>query len=198
MKKIAIFIFLNSVFGFSQTKELCDLAFSNKDNFDILKIFKGKIPNEFKIIDSTEIWNPKIFYLENTNLNDKNVMSEIANDEHHPYHFAYLFSDKLLDIKINETEKIRLSKLAENIKSNKFEIKGKNYETVKRFRGKKGFYFFITEPIYSENGKFSFLEISIKNLGEKWDEYFGILIIMFEKNESGKWNQIGIKKHLIL
>ena len=202
MKKITIFIFLYSVFGFSQTKELCDLAFSKKDNFDILKIFKGKIPNEFKIIDTTENWNPKIFYLENLNLNDKNVMAEIENDEHHPYHFAYLFSDKLLDIKVNETEKIRLSNIAKNIKSKNYELKGKNYETVKQFKQKKGFYFLITEPIYSENGEFSFLKISIKNkdifLGEKWDEYFGVLIIMFEKNQYGKWNQIGIKKHLIL
>ena len=190
------------MFGFSQTNELCDLVFSKKDNFDILKIFEDKIPKEFKIIDTTETWNPKTFYLENIDLNDKDVMAEIEKEEHHPYHFAYLFSDKLLNIKVNEIEKKRLSEIAQNIKSKKIELKGENYETVKQFKQKKGFYFLVTEPIYSENGKIAFLEISIKKkdvfLGEKTDDYFGVLIIMFEKNESGNWNQIGIKKHLIL
>ena len=190
------------MFGFTQTKELCDLAFSKKENFSILKIFGDKIPNEFKIIDSTETWNPKTFYLEDINLADKNVMAEIEKDEHHPYHSAYLFSDKFLDYKVDENEKIRLSKIAQNIKSKKIEIKERNYQIVKQFKPKKGFYFLITEPIYTGNGKFAFLEISIKKkdifLGEKTDDYFGVLILMFEKTESGNWNQIGIKKHLIL
>jgi hypothetical protein len=202
MKKILILLFLNSIFGFSQTKELCDLVFSKKENFDIIEIFKGKIPNKFRIIDTTETWNPQVFYLENLNLNDKNVLAEIEKEEHHPYHYSYLFSNKLLDVKLNETEKISLSKKAQKSKSTKIQLKGENYETVERFKQKKGFYFLIAEPIYSEGEKFAFLAIIIKNkglfLGEDWDEYYGVLTIMFEKNADKKWNQIGIKKHLIL
>jgi hypothetical protein len=202
MKKLLFLISLCSTIGFSQTKELCDLAFSKKDNFKILTLFDDKIPNSFQIIDSTEAWIPEIFFLENVNLKDKIVMEEIERDEHHPYHYAYLFSDELLDSKIEEKEKLRLSQIAKNSKSKKIEIQGENYKTIKKFKRKKGFYFFVSEPIYSENEKFAFLRISIKRkyqfLGEKSDDYFGNLIIMFEKNEIGKWYQIGIKKSVIL
>ena len=188
--------------GFSQTNELCDLVFSKRENFDIIEIFKGKIPHKFNIIDTTQTWNPEVFYLENLNLNDKNVLAEIEKEEHHPYHYIYLFSNKLLDVKLNETEKINLSKKAHKSRSYNIQLKGENYETVKRFKQKKGFYFLITEPMYSENEKFAFLSIIIKDkglfLGDDWDEYFGVLTIMFEKNTDRKWNQIGIKKYLIL
>ena len=202
MKKTFIFFYLITISTFSQTKELCDIAFSKKENFEILKIFKDKIPNKFEIIDSTETWNPKTFYLENTNLDDQNVMKEINKDEHHPYHFAYLFADKSLNKLIENSEKVKLSKVAIEIKSKKISLKGENYETVKEFNKKKGFYFLITEPIYSTNRNYAFLDISIKKkdkfLGEKIDDYFGNIIIMFLKNENGNWEQIGIKRNVIL
>jgi hypothetical protein len=51
----------------------------------------------------------------------KMLWQKLKNDEHHPYHFAYLFLIKLLDIKANETEKL-ISKIAQNIKSIKIEL----------------------------------------------------------------------------
>lgn len=35
-------------------------------------------------------------------------------------------------------------------------------------------------------------------LGEKKDDYFGVLKIIFEKDENGIWKQIGNYDHLIL
>jgi hypothetical protein len=202
MKQITFLLLFYSVIGFSQTKDLCDLVFSRKDNFDIIKTFNGIIPDDFKIIDTTAAWNPKTFYLDDLNLNSNDVLAEIEKDDHHPYHHTYLFSDKLLDNKVSVTEKIRLSKIAQNTKSNRIELKGENYATIKEVELTKGFYFLITEPIYSENGKFAFLKVIIKDkfnfLGKEMNQYFGRITIMFEKNEMEKWNQTGIKKFLML
>lgn len=200
MKKLILILSLYSAIGFSQDKELYDLAFSNINNFKMLSIFNDKIPRNFQIIDSTITWNSKIFYLENVNLNDSLVMKEIEREEHHPYHSLYLFSDKFLNSKINDEEKQNLSQIATKILSIKINFNDKHYRTVEKFKIKKGFYFFVSEPIYSTDNKFAFLEIFInkKNrfLGEKLDDYYGRVTIMFEKNSLGKWNQLGMKPTL--
>lgn len=200
MKKLLFLIILQSLSGFSQDKELCDLAFSNKDNFRMLSTFSEKIPKKFKIIDSTITWNSKIFYLENINLNDSLVMKEIEKDEHNSFHSSYLFSNKILDSKIDLIEKQRLSKIARKIKSKKTNIYGANYITIQKFKFKKGFYFFVSEPIYTKNNRFAFLKIDIqrkyKFLGERLDEYLGNLVIMFEKNQDKKWSTIYIHSRI--
>jgi hypothetical protein len=202
MRKIIIVIYFLSLSVYSQTSELCDLAFSKKENFSFLTIFDEKIPDKFLIIDSTLIWNSKTFFLENTNLKDQSVIDKINVDEHHPYHSMYLFSEKALDDLIADNEKEKLSQITASIKSKKIQLKGSNYETIKKFKRRKGFYFLISEPMYSTSEKFAFLEITARRkgtfLGEKEDECFGYITIMFQKNGNGKWEQIGAKKNVIL
>ena len=86
------------------------------------------------------------------------------------------------------------------ISSKKNQIQGRNYNTIEKFDG-KGFYFLVSEPLYSTNEKFTFLYIVAKRksifLDEDWDEYFATFTIMFQKSDKEKWEQIGIKKHFI-
>ena len=59
----------------------------------------------------------------------------------------------------------------------------------------------MSEPVYSSNNQFAFVEVDIKSKGvfldEKTDEYFGVLKIIFSKDANGIWKQIGNYGHLI-
>jgi hypothetical protein len=187
---------------YSQTKELYDLAFSNKDNFSLFKFFGGKIPRRFVIIDTTERWNPETFFLKGLDLKDPKVVEDLINEEHHPYTNSYLFIDKKLDSLISNDEKKYLSDLAERSVSTKTTLKGTKYRIADKFKKRKGLYFLITDPIYSSDKQFAFGQILIRRkeifMGDKMDEYFIFLTIMFQKNKEEKWTQIGIKEHPIL
>ena len=200
MKNLIYLLFLISFSAISQSKELYDLAFLKKENFELLKIMDDKIPKKFLIIDSTIVWQPKTFYLENIDLKDPKVIEEINKEEYHYYHSLYLFTDKTLDLLIEDNEKKKLSEKANLISSKKIQIQGSNYNSIKKF-DKKGFYFLVSEPLYSTNEKFAFLYIVAKRksifLDEDWDEYFATFTIMFQKSDNEKWEQIGIKKHFI-
>ena len=91
--KLNLFIILNILF---RDFSIYDLAFSKKENFELLKIMGDKIPRKFLIIDSTIVWQPKTFYLENVDLKDPKVVEEIKKEEHHYYHSLYLLLTKLL------------------------------------------------------------------------------------------------------
>ena len=196
-----IFIMIGNL-CFSQTDSFYKIIFENEDNFRIIKILDGKIPKKFILVDSTITFYPKSFWLDNVNLKDEKVIKEIANDEHHPFNNVYIFSQNDYDNLINDDEKKYLSIACQNIKSKSIKITEKKYFTVSNTNKIKGFYFLISEPVYTSNNKFAFIEVDIKNkstfLGEKTDDYFGVLKIIFEKDENGIWKQIGNYDHLIL
>ncbi|SKB27128.1 hypothetical protein [Daejeonella lutea] len=193
--------FISSV-CFSQTNELYTLAFKKKENFKILSAFNQRIPETFEVINTTEKWNPQTFFLKDLDLRNPKVIDSLKYEEHHPYLFAYLFSNPKLDALIPDAEKERLSKRASQIKPSKIAFKGNGFQLVERFNKPLGFYFLIASPVYSTDNRYAFLKISVKEkrvfLDEKMDDYYAILTIMFEKDLNGKWKQIGIKDHLIL
>ena len=195
-----IFLMIGN-FCFSQTDELYKIIFENEENFRILKILNGKIPKKFILVDSTVTFYPKSFWLD-INLKDEKVMKEIKDDEHHPYNNVYIFSQNEYNNLFSDDEKKYLSNVSENAKSRKIKITEKKYFTVDVTKKVKGFYFLISEPIYTSNNKFAFVEVDIKQKstfsGEITDDYFGVLKIIFEKDENGIWKQIGNYDHLIL
>lgn len=200
-KLIYLMFLMIGNFCFSQTDELYKIIFENEENFRILKILNGKIPKKFILVDSTVTFYPKSFWLD-INLKDEKVIKEIKEDEHHPYNNVYIFSQNEYNNLFSDDEKKYLSNVSENAKSRKIKITEKKYFTVDVTKKVKGFYFLISEPIYTSNNKFAFVEVDIKQkgtfFGEKTDDYFGVLKIIFEKDENGIWKQIGNYDHLIL
>jgi murein L,D-transpeptidase YafK len=200
-KLIYLMFLMIGNFCFSQTDELYKIIFENEENFRILKILNGKIPKKFILVDSTVTFYPKSFWLD-INLKDEKVIKEIKEDEHHPYNNVYIFSQNEYNNLFSDDEKKYLSNVSENTKSKKIKITEKKYFTVDVTKKVKGFYFLISEPIFTSNNKFAFVEVDIKQkgtfLGEKTDDYFGVLKIIFEKDENGIWKQIGNYDHLIL
>ncbi len=196
-----IFLLISNL-CFSQTDSFYKIIFENEDNFKILKILNGKIPKKFILVDSTITFYPKSFWLENINLKDEKVIKEIKDDEHHPFNNVYIFSQDEYNNLFNDDEKEYLSKACQKVKSKKIKITEKKYFTVDNTSKIKGFYFLISEPVYTSNNKFAFIEVDIKQkgflFGEKTDDYFGVLKIIFEKGENGIWKQIGNYQHLVL
>lgn len=197
-----IFLMLSNL-CFSQTDTFYKIIFEKEDDFKIIKILGGKIPKKFIIVDSTVSFNPKSFWLDNIDLNDEKVLKEIEDDEgHHPFNNVYIFSRKEYNILFSDDEKKYLSKACQKTKSKKIKITEKKYFTVNSAKKIKGFYFLVSEPVYTSNNKFAFVEVDIKSkdtfLGEKTDDYYGVLKIIFEKGENGIWKQIGNFEHLIL
>jgi len=193
---------LISNLSFSQTDMFYKIIFENEDNFKILKIFNGKIPKKFIMLDSTITFYPKSFWLENIDLNDKKVIKEIEDDEHHPFNNVYIFSITEYNNLFDENEKEYLSRACQKVKSKKIKIAEKKYYTVDNTNRIKGFYFLVSEPVYTSDNRFAFIEVDIKQkstfLGEKTDDYFGVLKIIFEKDDNGVWKQIGNYDHIIL
>ncbi|HEX8548723.1 MAG TPA: hypothetical protein VF691_17295 [Cytophagaceae bacterium] len=202
MKRLTFIIFFISSLGYSQTNELYQLAFGKSENFRILTTFKDKIPTTFSIIDTTDTWNPETFFLRDLNVRNPKVIDSIERDEHHPYFNSYLFSNEKLDSLIPDVEKERLFNLASKVTSRKVAITGQKLQLVRRFNKPLGFYFLVTAPLYATDNKHAFLAIFVKKkevfLGEKMDNYFATLTLMFEKNKEQRWTQIGIKENLIL
>ncbi|WP_417952585.1 hypothetical protein [Flavobacterium sp. LB3P21] len=187
---------------FSQTDTFYKIIFENEKNFETIKILNGRIPKKFILVDSTVTFYPKSFWLDNIDLKDEKVIKEIENDEHHPFNNVYIFSQKKYNVLFSDDEKEYLSKACKKAKSKKIKITEKKYFTVSSTNKIKGFYFLVSEPVYTSNNKFAFVQVDIKQkgsfLGEKTDDYYGVLKIIFEKDENEIWKQIGNYEHLVL
>ena len=197
--------------GFKEAKKrlLVNQNLKLHDRFDdficainVLKHGKGRrIPKKFILVDSTVLFYPKSFWLDNIDLKDEKVIKEIEEDEHHPFNNVYIFSQKEYDVLISDDEKKYLSQACQKFKSKKIKIAEKKYFTVETTNNLDGFYFLVSEPVYSSNNQFAFVEVDIKSKGvfldEKTDEYFGVLKIIFSKDANGIWKQIGNYGHLI-
>ena len=195
-----MFLFICN-FCFSQADTFYKIIFENKKNFDIVKILGRRIPKKIILVDSTVLFYPKSFWLDNIDLKDEKVIKEIEEDEHHPFNNVYIFSQKEYDVLISDDEKKYLSQACQKFKSKKIKIAEKKYFTVETTNNLDGFYFLVSEPVYSSNNQFAFVEVDIKSKGvfldEKTDEYFGVLKIIFSKDANGIWKQIGNYGHLI-
>lgn len=116
-------------FCFSQTDVFYKSIFENEGNFKILKIFKGKIPKKFILVDSTTTIYPKSFWLD-LDLKEEKIIKELAEDEHHPYNNVYIFSQDQYNNLISDDEKKYLFEVCQNVKSKKIKITEKKYFTV--------------------------------------------------------------------
>ena len=187
---------------FAQTEEIYRLTFSDKSNFKLTTFFDHKIPEVFLVIDTTEVWNSNRFWLKDFDNNQKKkVVKKIQNDEHHPYFFSYLFSDTALDKLIDDRTKKELSINSKSIKSKHISPNASNYRTLSSSKDIKGYYFVTSEPFFSDNGSFAFIDLRVyykDSYKQPANEaYFGSICIVFRK-EGGMWKKIAKKDWLIL
>jgi len=74
--------------------------------------------------------------------------------------------------------------------------------TIVSSRNIKGFYFVTTEPVYSSDMKYAFIDLTVfykdKFKQDLNETYFGTVCIVYKKEQNNKWKKIKVKNHLIL
>jgi hypothetical protein len=188
--------------SFAQSDEIYKLTFSDTSNFRITTYLDHKRPTKYFIIDTTGTWRKERFWLNEPNPKSAQAIIRMERDEHHPYNHTYLFKDTALDVLMNDSEKQSLSQKAEILKSKKIALNGQHYSTVSNSKNIKGFYFVITEPIFTKDQNFAFIDMIVfykENRKQDLNEtYFGTICVIYEKQPDNKWKKIKLRNHLIL
>ncbi|MBN8836373.1 MAG: hypothetical protein J0I09_03890 [Sphingobacteriia bacterium] len=203
MKQLFIsFTCLIAISVFGQTDEIYRLTFRDTSNFRLTTLLDRKMPKMFVIIDTTEVWNGNRFWLNDfDNKNKENIIKQIQNDEHHPYFHSYLFSDPALDKIFPDKTKQELRDKSKSFKSKKIKLNGENYKTVSSSKRLRGFYFVTSEPIFSDDNNFAFIDMTVfykDSDKQPFNEtYFGSIALIFQKT-GDSWTRIGKKDWLIL
>lgn len=197
---VLIIFFSTKLFG--QTEEIYHLTFSDKSNFKLTTYLNHKLPKTFFIIDTTENWDSNRFWVKDfDNHNKQQVIKQIQNDEHHPYFHSYLFSDTALDKLFSDKTKQDLCEKSKKVKSKRIKLSGKNYKTVASSKNIKGFYFLASDPLFSDDKNFAFIDLTVffKETYKQPlnDTYFGTIGIVFQK-QGDAWKRIAKKDWLIL
>jgi hypothetical protein len=142
------------------------------------------------------------FWLDGLNESSAEVMRRIENDEHHLYNHTYLFRDTTLDKLISDSEKRSLKQKAGLLQSKSIALKGKNFRTVSSTKKLTGFYFVTTEPVFTSDRKYAFIDLTVfykeNKKQELNDTYFGKICVVYEKQNDNRWKKIYVRDHLIL
>ena len=196
---LIILIFLCFKNGYGQSEEIYRLTFSDKSNFKITTALGNKQPSQIYIINTTEPFYSKRFWLDGINLKSAKVLDEIKDDEHHPYHNVYLFKDEKLNSKFSDEEKKYLSAKAKLTKPKKINLKGTNYSTIKLSSEIKTFYFKTSEPIFSNDREYAFINFTAFSSKSKNEEnYFSDTCVIYKRTNGKGWKKSGIVDRLIL
>ena len=154
------------------------------------------------IIDTTQIWNTKRFWLDDVNLKSSEVLKSISGDEHHSYYHTYLFRDTTLDKNIHDAEKKALSQRAGELKTHKISLKGNGYKTIHSTKNIKGFYIVSAQPVFSTDMNYAFVDITVFHKDTVKDEqsesYFGTICIVYQRQSDNNWKKIKVAEWLIL
>jgi hypothetical protein len=188
--------------SYCQKNEIYRLTFSDTSNFRITTYLDHKKPKKLFIIDTTQKWLSARFWLDELNSATSEKIKDMERDEHHPYNYAYLFRDTILDSLIPVNERKSLSQKSALLKSKKIALNGKNYRTVSSSRNIKGFYFVTSEPVFTSDEKYAFIDIVVfykdRLRQDLNDTYFGTLCIVYEKQQDNSWKRINWTSRLIL
>lgn len=190
---IAAILLLITGRGISQGTDIIKLAFSDNSTFDITTTLGDKRPARFRVLDSSDVWDEDRFYLK-YDLTSAAVLKGLEEDEHSPYH-RYLFSDSLLNSHISDQEKINLFTLSKSTARKKLVGTFAAFTWIKSFTAvKSGFFFSMTEPLFSTDKTFAFLNITVykkdKYTENLRDSNFGNIMLIYEKNKTGTWSRL--------
>ncbi len=186
----------------SQNPNIIKLAFQDKSNFDITKKLDSKRPGKYYVLNRTDKWETCRFFIKD-NIKSDSVRKAIANDEHHHYNDCYIFKDPALDRLFSDVEKEHLYQFAQLIKSRTLANGSNNFALIKSFRAaKQGFFFTVSDPVFSTDNQFAFLEIishkKTKETKEFNDTYFGRTFLIYQNVKGKAWTRIKKIDFLIL
>jgi hypothetical protein len=200
------FLIISLIFSwasvFAQEAVIINLVFKDTTNFDLTRTFGDNTPTEYFVLTQTDCWNSQRFKLKE-NVKSTFTRKRLSRDEHHPYNHTYLFRDKALDKLFSDSEKEYLFAQTKAIPSRELTMGSINFSLVKSFETvKNGFFFSITDPIFTTNKDYAFIDIHIYHKDEASkgmnDSYFGKILLIYQNIKTKGWTQIEKIDHLIL
>ncbi|MFI5406228.1 MAG: hypothetical protein ACHQ1D_06910 [Nitrososphaerales archaeon] len=191
-------ILIPALFFLTETRSqdpLIELTFKDKSNFDITTVFGNKRPRRFYVLSSTDNWNSYRFYLTEQQMRESH--------EHSPYAHTYIFKDTMLNRIIKTSEKDSLYRRTQIIKPRRLTNVSKEFSYINSFtQAKNGFFFSVTEPIYTSDRLFAFIDLAIYKKGKEKvdlnDSYFGSVFLVYENVKEKGWVRIKKIDHVLL
>jgi len=203
MKPILFIIFfLAGFYSYSQEHEIIELSFKDKSNFDLTTFLDNKKPTKYFVLKATDIWNKYRFHLDE-NIKIDSIRKALESDEHSYYNHSYIFSDSTIDNLFNDTEKTHLYLMTLSIKSKNLTADFKEFSIISSFKtAKNGFFFSISQPIFSTDKQFAFIDIAAHKKDNETEDlnqsYFGKILLIYQNIKNKGWTRIKKVKYLIL
>jgi hypothetical protein len=199
---ITITLLLLGTQCFSQDNGLIKLAFKDKSNFDITTLLNNKKPTVYYVLNKTDIWNTCRFHIDQ-DLSSEIVRKELERDEHSAYTYCYIFKDTTVNKLFNEKEKQHLYQISKSIKPRLLVDTFKLFKLIKSYeKAKNGFFFSVTEPIFSTDNQFAFLDITTFKKNKDTEElrfaYFGHTFLIYQNLKEKGWTRIKKIDYLVL
>jgi len=188
--------------SFSQDNGIIKLAFRDKSNFDITTLLNNIKPTVYYVLHETDKWNTYRFHLDE-DLTSDSVRKQLERDEHSPYNHSYIFKDSLLDQLFSDSEKEHLYRLTQSIKPRQILDTFKVFKLTKSFNtAKKGFFFSVTDPIFTTDKQYAFLDIVTFKKDKETTElnyaYFGTTLLIYKNIKHKGWTRMKKIDYLIL
>jgi hypothetical protein len=176
--------------------EIYNYILKDSTNFPLFP--EDKFSDIKYIFDTTIKWDESRFIISD---NDRLQYKLSPNTEElNPYNHTYLFST--FENLISEKEKEALCCIAQSIRPYKIETSFKTLKKINRAKQFKGICLEVTQPIYSKDKKFIFLEMFIHKNDELklYDSttYYSKVGLIYEKQKDKAWKQVFKKPWLML
>lgn len=197
-----IFLLFFGVTSFAQDDGLIKLVFKDKSNFDITTRFNNNKPAVYYVLSKTVKWSIYRFHLDK-DLTSDSVIKELVRDEHSHYNQTYLFSDTSLDRLFSSNTKQHLHRVAEAMEPRQLTDTFKVFKLIESFNAAKyGFFFSVTDPIFTQDKQYAFVDISIFKKDKETEElnyaYFGTTILIYQYIKAKGWVRLKKVDRLIL
>ena len=199
---ITILILIFGTRCFSQDNGLIKLAFRDLSNFDITTSLDNKKPNVFYVLNKTIEWNTCRFHIDK-DLSSETVRKKLERDEHSPYTYCYIFRDTSVNKLFNDNEKKHLYQFSKSILPRLLVDTFTVFKLIKSYeKAKNDFFFSVTDPIFTTDNQFAFLDITTfkkdKDIEELRFAYFGHTFLIYENLKGKGWTRIKKIDYLVL
>jgi hypothetical protein len=188
----------------AQSKKVLNITLSDDSIFENFRRNFSDFPQNYFVYGKFRKWDARRFWLEEIQHLSADSIKRLESDEHHPYNFVYLFSDTTLNQLFSNSEKRNLSEKAYASKEKKISIQGINFKIVNDINRIKGYYFEASEPIFTSNGLFAFIDLyifhndSLITNGTPDQHLLGRICVVYQKQTNGVWKQLKVSSLLTL
>jgi hypothetical protein len=192
----------------SQADTISQLLFGDRSNFEITARFGNQRFATVHVLRTTDKWESCRFFLKDDVTSDS-VMQAIGSDEHHHYNNCFIFKDPKLNTLFTASDKEHLYRCALALKPRRLVKRPDTYRLIKSYKtAKPGYFYSLTDPIFSLDKQFAFIELVSYFKPRKHEKaegynqynttYFARTFLIFQNTREKGWTRVEKIDYLIL